>query len=339
MVAPFYYKRADLLVFYVEGNMNEMNQLKPLELPEDPDEVTEDQEEEKVPEGTDEKASQNDEEPVIEDVIDSLAVKPEAAAQPAPVIGGENDDFENLAQDIFENFGLCEQILNDFQAGDLLKDASLTDEQKNTRNKVTSALKIDTTLRRADFAKFYQDLDSSMADYSEVINICKQFPEGNERIMGSAFFALGQIHLESNRREEALTKFLSVESILKQCMFTKLKEAGQSEIDTAAEVSVLIQPSIFDDDKIKELKSSLADVQEYITECKQLENIQPQLDQMKKEAQEAKEQAENGVDTSVPEGFGETQKDADTFRKAPLLRKKRKVEEISGGPAATEDND
>jgi len=39
LLAGFYYKIGDLLVLYIEGNMNEMNQLKPLELPEDPDEI------------------------------------------------------------------------------------------------------------------------------------------------------------------------------------------------------------------------------------------------------------------------------------------------------------
>jgi len=102
--------------------------------------------------------------------------------------------------------------------------------------------------------------------------------------MGSAYFAIGQIFLEQSQRAEALENFLKVEAILKECLFAKLREKGQTEVETTAPISKLIQPSIFDDDKIKELKSSLFDVQEYITECNQLEQIQPQLDQMKKEA-------------------------------------------------------
>jgi len=53
LLAPFYYKIGDSLVSYIECNMNEMNVLKPLELPEDPDDEAEcipDNEEEKVPE-------------------------------------------------------------------------------------------------------------------------------------------------------------------------------------------------------------------------------------------------------------------------------------------------
>ena len=37
LLAPFYYKQADSIATYIEYNMDEMNNLKPLNLPEDPD--------------------------------------------------------------------------------------------------------------------------------------------------------------------------------------------------------------------------------------------------------------------------------------------------------------
>lgn len=37
LLAPFYYKKADALATYIEFNMDEMNQLKPLIIPDDPD--------------------------------------------------------------------------------------------------------------------------------------------------------------------------------------------------------------------------------------------------------------------------------------------------------------
>jgi hypothetical protein len=57
---------------------------------------------------------------------------------------------------------------------------------------------------------------------------------------------------------------------------------------------------------------------------------------MKKEAERQKELAEDGVDTQVPDGFGLPQKEAETFRAVQLKPKKRKLEEISGGPSSTE---
>ena len=90
--------------------MSEMGQLKPLELPEDPEdqeeEESDDGEEEKVPEGEIEKNSQQSDEPKIEDVIDSTNVKPSLI--PTIPTANENDELEQLSQDIFENFGLCE---------------------------------------------------------------------------------------------------------------------------------------------------------------------------------------------------------------------------------------
>lgn len=67
-----------------------------------------------------------------------------------------------------------------------------------------SSLLIDCTLREADFAKFYQDTNIASADYQKVIDLCKKYPDNNQRIMGSAYFALGSLQLEMNLREQAL---------------------------------------------------------------------------------------------------------------------------------------
>ena len=67
-------------------------------------------------------------------------------------------------------FGLAIQIIDDFRNA-----PNITADQKINRNKILSSLRIDTTLRRADYAKFYQDIESSKADYLEVINICSEY--------------------------------------------------------------------------------------------------------------------------------------------------------------------
>ena len=66
LLAPFYYKIGDAIATYVELNMNEMNILKPLELPEDPDDKEEDaydQEQESPEKQEDDKNKDDDEEP------------------------------------------------------------------------------------------------------------------------------------------------------------------------------------------------------------------------------------------------------------------------------------
>ena len=46
LLAPFYFKIGDSLANYVETNTNEMGALKPLELPNDPDDVSQEDQEE-----------------------------------------------------------------------------------------------------------------------------------------------------------------------------------------------------------------------------------------------------------------------------------------------------
>ena len=111
------------------------------------------------------------------------------------------------------------------------KDAEASEEQIALRSKIISCLVIDSLLRRAEYAKFYQDVQSAIQDFTEVIKRCQEYPEGNQRVMGSAFFNLGQIHLELNQRDQALQHFSRVETILKECLFEKLKENGQTEVD------------------------------------------------------------------------------------------------------------
>lgn len=120
--------------------------------------------------------------------------------------------------------------------------------------------------------------------------------------------------------------FEKVEGIMKNCLFELLKKGGQTEIDTNISITELVKPSIFDTETIQELKQNMMDVQEDILECKQLDQIQPQLDQMRKEAEA---NAANGVDTNVPDGFGLPQKDAETFKKVEIKNRKRKIDEIT----------
>ena len=41
----------------------------------------------------------------------------------------------------------------------------------------------------------------------------------------------------------------------------------------AGDVTKLVEPSIFDDDTIKELKATLIDIGEFIKECQEMEKI------------------------------------------------------------------
>jgi hypothetical protein len=58
----------------------------------------------------------------------------------------------------------------------LLLGGNLSDEQQKERNQITSALMIDNIMRRGEYAKFYQDLESASQDFTMVIKICNDFP-------------------------------------------------------------------------------------------------------------------------------------------------------------------
>ena len=169
-------------------------------------------------------------------------IEPETAVPPT-----EGNEMEDLTEDIFENFSLAIQIINDFLAGNALEGEAdqigggdkLTEDQKKERNKVVSALRIDCILRRADYAKFYNDIENAKLDYSEVIKMCHEFPEGNERIMGSAHFSLGKVFLDIGQRPEAQTHFEKVQQIQKDFLISLLRKKGQNiEVETEKELDL-----------------------------------------------------------------------------------------------------
>ena len=138
---------------------------------------------------------------------------------------------------------------------------------------------IDCTLREADFAKFYQDLNIAKDDYQKVIDLCKKYPEKNQRILGSAYFALGSLQLEMNLREEALFNLTQASNLQKIVLINAFKARGTDEINKLnicdnkeiiyEEIPILklTEPSIFDDERVINDKKSLIEIQEFIKDC------------------------------------------------------------------------
>lgn len=160
---------------------------------------------------------------------------------------------------------------------------SISDEQKKNRDKLVSCLRIDCLNKRADYAKFYGDIEGAKEDYMVTLDIIKEFPEGNDSIKSSINFSLGKLHLDISKHKEALPFFQEAQTIIKQQVLSKLKEFGQ-ELGSDTSIADLVKPSIFDDDVVRDRKALLVEVGEFINECNQMDQIQPQLDQMKKEA-------------------------------------------------------
>lgn len=154
-----------------------------------------------------------------------------------------------------------------------------------------SCLLIDCNNRLAEYTKFYQDCANALENYKKVIELCKEFPEGNERIQCSANFSIGVLLLEMNKREEANKHLLDAQRIQIDCLVTQLQDRGEKVTEEfkkktqEEQVKQLQQPSIFDDDATKDMKLVLNDIGEYIRECHDAATINPQLQQIKEEAQ------------------------------------------------------
>jgi tetratricopeptide (TPR) repeat protein len=144
---------------------------------------------------------------------------------------------------------------------------------------------IDCYLRKADYAKFYTDIDMATDDYQNAIKICQKFVEGNERIMSSAYFSLGSLYLDKSDRITAKLNFDHAIRITQDILMKYLKEKGQCFETEVVEIKKLIEPSIFDDQTIQDLKATLVEMVEFVKECQDMEKMQPELDKMKAEAQ------------------------------------------------------
>ena len=105
-------------------------------------------------------------------------------------------------------------------------------------------------MRKADYAKFYTDIDMATDDYQSAIRICQKFTVGNERIMSSAYFSLGSLFLDKSDRVQAKLNFDHAIKITQDILVKYLKEKRQSFETEEIDTKKLIEPSIFDDDTI-----------------------------------------------------------------------------------------
>ena len=111
---------------------------------------------------------------------------------------------------------------------------------------------IDCLLRRAEYSKFYNDMDNAIQDFNKVIELCSEFiqEKGNDKIQISALFSLGKIYLDLGKRTEALKNFQQVHLAQSEFLLKILKEKGQNfdNMDENQIKTKLAEPSVFDDE-------------------------------------------------------------------------------------------
>ena len=106
-----------------------------------------------------------------------------------------------------------------------------------------------------------------------VINLCTIEPKGNERVKAAALFNIGSIHLQNKQNSEAKKFILDAMEVIKVLLVQTIENSpeylSRNKTYDLATVTVaeLIEPSIFDDNKIKELKEFLTEMEQRTIEC------------------------------------------------------------------------
>jgi predicted negative regulator of RcsB-dependent stress response len=59
-----------------------------------------------------------------------------------------------------------------------------------------------------------------------VIKLCDQYPEGNQRVKSSAYFARGSVLLDMGNRQDAKESFVEALKITKEFLINELKAKG-----------------------------------------------------------------------------------------------------------------
>ena len=156
--------------------------------------------------------------------------------------------------DAVEHLSLALQIVEDFVNSDQTVSAA-----KDRRKYVCRNLLIDTLATRAEIEMFKEQFQDSIADYMRVIELCKTYKEGNERSLASAFYCIGMANSLMARVTEAKEAYEKAQSIYRDLLITKLRQQGKDVSDDIT-YERLVEPSIFDNEDVKELKRLYKDM-------------------------------------------------------------------------------
>ena len=105
------------------------------------------------------------------------------------VAAGDDDKEEgeansaSMLEDVSENFQAAIQLLGDFITGSL--------GGCSQRKELVANLLIDTHIRFGDASMFREDILGAVEQYQAAVELCREFPMGNERNEASTLFTIG----------------------------------------------------------------------------------------------------------------------------------------------------
>ena len=83
--------------------------------------------------------------------------------------------------------------------------------------------------------------------------------------------------------EDANIAFSKALEVIRTCIVFELQKNGNKTVSLETPFEQLVQPSIFDDDTLKELKELMGDLIAKVEETKESKQIEEQLERLKKE--------------------------------------------------------
>jgi hypothetical protein len=89
-----------------------------------------------------------------------------------------------MVEDALENLLACIQVSEDFINAGLAGGVG-------QRREVFSNLLIDAYIRLGDITLFKEDIEGAIESFNKAVDLCKEFSNGNERIMASTLFTIG----------------------------------------------------------------------------------------------------------------------------------------------------
>ena len=287
MLAPFYYLMGHVVCCYIETSTDVFGNLQPLdfdnesEASEDENENDNHNEESKSQETL--KPTTEVDEPRIEDEQINTSSNNNKNQEEEKVGKDEDGKGENAADemcsDAWEDLSLAIQIVEDFVSSERALEAG-----KALRKEKCIYLLIDSYNRRAEILQFKESYEDAIADFEKVIEFTRAFPSGNERVLGSAYYLIGYINMQQKKNREAKLAYEEAIKVIRDLIIQTYKKVGKEFNSNSEAVTMkeLLEPSIFDTDYIKELKSVLQDMKDKADEAVDSEEEQKKLDELKK---------------------------------------------------------
>eukprot|EP00347_Sterkiella_histriomuscorum_P008586 403344526 len=317
--APFYYLMGNAIITYVEnasdvfGNVPQIPDAEDSEAESEEEAEVEGEEEDGQEEQKDQSVDKNssaatpakqDDEPRIEEEVKQQE-QINTASDPLQDHKDPEDYGGQLCDDAYENIEIGIQIIEDF-----LNSPNCIEAMRDQRKEVIMDLLIDSFNRQAELFQFKEQFEQAVVCFEKVVELCqsqKNLDYNNMRLLSASLYNIGYCHQLTQKNDEAKAAYEKAQGVMKTHIISEVKsQGGGQNLDYEnSTVQQLSQPSIFDTDRIKELKSLLIEISAKLQETAEDKQIKEKIDEIKKS---------EGEDVKVDEKFGKPQENAEKFQ-------------------------